>query len=158
VRLQLTLEQFNELNTELPESITICYEDNSKYYIETNDSQLIYSELSIAIDNLYSMTVEQFFESLPVRPDVIKLKQIGEQILDNFLNRNIEDEITSEQVVHTMERTKDIDALLRFGSLETALAELSVFVPDDMSEPFHWVNQQRIDHIINDITNELEAL
>lgn len=158
MRLELTLDQYNEIENELAEGISICYEDNSKYYIETNDSQLIYSELSIAFTSLYSMTVEQFFESLPVRPSVIKLKQIGEQVLDNFLSRNIEDEITSEQVIHTMERTKNVDALLRFGSLETALVELSVFVPDDMSEPFHWINQQRIDHIIDDITNELEAL
>ena len=158
MRLELTQTQYDEIENELPQGISICYQDEYNYYLETNDSVLIYDELSIAINNLYSMTVEQFFESLPERPNVIKLKQIGEKVLDNFLNRNIEDEITSEQVKHTMERTKDIESLLRLGSLETALIELGLLQPDSMTETQHWITQERINYIIDDITNELEAL
>ncbi len=158
MRLGLTQAQYNEIENELPQGISICYQDKYNYYLETNDSVLIYDELSIAINNLYSMTVEEFFESLPVRPNVVKLKQVGEEVLNNFLNRNIEDEITSEQVKHTIERTKDIESLLRLGSLETALIELGSLQPDRMTETQHWITQERIDDIINDITNELEAL
>lgn len=158
MRLAVTLEQYNEIENELPEGISICYQDNWNYYLETKDSVLIYDELSAAISNLYNITVEEFFASLPARPDVVKLREIGEMVLDNFSNRNIEDGITSDQVKHTLERTKDIESLLRLGSLDTALIELSVLQPDDMSQPFHWVTQARIDTLINDVNINLSEL
>ena len=158
MRLGLTFDQYTEIQNKLPNYHSVCFEIDGLFYIETKDAYAIKEDLEDIIFILYEKTLEEFLNSLPRKPDPSKLREIGQEVLDNFLYRNIEENISSEQVRHTLERTKYIESLLRLGSLSTALNELTLLEPDDMTEPYHWINKTRIDEIINDLIISMDNI
>ena len=158
MRLQLTLEQYNEIESELPSGISICFEDDSNYYLETSNSALIYDQLTLAIDSLYNVTVEEFFASLPRKYKMSVLREKGQEISDKFIERNLDDGISDEQSKWVLNKSNDITIYLMVGALGDAAAALYNMTPDDMTEEYHWITQERINKVIEDINTSYQEV
>lgn len=158
MRLQLTLEQYNEIESELPSGISICFEDDSNYYLETSNSALIYDQLTLALDNLYSLTVEEFFASLPRKYKMSILREKGQEISDKFIERNLNDGINDEQSKWVLTKAGDITMYLMVGALGDAAAALHNMPVDDMTEEYHWITQERKNKVIEDINTAYQEV
>ena len=151
MRLSLTLEQYNEIENELPEGLSAGFRDGYNYYLETRSIALIHDELALALDSLYSVTMEEFFESLPRKYKMSILREKGQEISDKFIERNLEDGINDEQSRWVLTKSSDVTLYLMVGALGDAAATLYNMPVDDMTEDYHWITQERIDKVIEDI-------
>lgn len=151
MRLKLTLEQYNEIENELPEGLSVGFRDGYNYYLETRSIALIHDELALALDSLYSVTMEEFFESLPRKYKMSILREKGQEISDKFIERNLEDGINDEQSRWVLNKSGDVTLYLMVGALGDAAAALYSMSVDDMTEDYHWITQERIDKVIEDI-------
>ncbi len=158
MKLQLNLEQYNEIEEELPSGISICFQDNSNYYLETRSVALIYDQLTLAIDNLYSVTVEEFFASLPRKYEMSILREKGQEISDKFIERNLDEGINDEQSKWVLNKSNDITMYLMVGALGDAASALNNMTADDMTEDYHWITQERIDKVIEDINTAYQEV
>jgi hypothetical protein len=158
MRLELTLEQYNEIEKELPLGISICFQDNFNYYLDTNSSELIYDKLELALDSLYSMTVEEFFASLPRKYKMAALREKGQEISDKFIERNLDDGISDEQSRWVLSKASTVTMYLLVGALGDAVAALHEMPLDDMTEEYHWITQERIQKVIEDINTAYQEV
>jgi len=151
MKLQLNVVQFMEIEGALPENYSLCYEVEGIYLLNTDDAYSIKPVIELVIFDLYNQTLEEFFSSLPRKYDIAVLREEGQRISDRFLERNTMDGITSEQSAWVLEKAGPISILLLVGALAKAKELLLSMTPDDMTEDFHWITQERINLIIEDI-------
>lgn len=109
----------------------------------------------------------------PASPDVLlvgiqRRRAYCEDLIERLKKKNITEGINPIQAVwmhHKMralpvsymgqEMVIDILNLVISGDVEVAVIALTHAEPDDMSEPFHWFSQARIDWIVADMKNFL---
>jgi hypothetical protein len=150
--LRLTLEQYTDIKNQLPKGICVGYQENDEYLLNTNDVHYIYEILSPSIEDLYSKTIENFYTTLPRKYSASQLRIEGQGISDKFIQRNIDEGINDEQSVWLLSRASQVSMFLMVGAIGDAAATLQAMEPDDMTESFHWITQDRINNILQDIT------
>ncbi len=156
MKLGLTLVQFMEIEEALPVNYSLCQAEGDDYFLMTADAYIIKPVIETVILNLYNQTLEDFFDSLPRKYVISVLREEGEIICDRFLERNRDDGITNEQSSWVLGRAGPITTLLRVGALKNAKQMLMALTPDDMTQSFHWITQERIDLIIEEIDLALQ--
>jgi hypothetical protein len=111
------------------------------------------------------------FVSSIVSKTVSQNKQFADNLMERLKNKNILDGLSSiDQAAWVHHRLRkmdytmsdgqtvvqlDIMNLVVSGDVETAAMALSQMQPDDMSEPHHWLNTERINWIRNEIHSYL---
>ena len=151
MKLELTIVQFMEIQNALPQNYSLCYEVEGIYLLNTDDAYGIKPVIELIIFDLYDQTLDEFFASLPRKYDISILREEGQRISDRFLERNTLDGITSLQSAWVLEKAGPISILLLVGALAKARELLLSMSPDEMTEDFHWITQERINLIIEDI-------
>jgi len=151
MRLGISFTQYNEINNELPDNYQLGYELSGEYFIETVASYRISEVLTPIIQNLYNQSMEDFLNSLDRKPDRGLLRESGAEISEKFIQRNADDNINASQSAWVLHRAGAITMFLVVGALVDAKNMLLALTPDDMSEPYHWITQERIDLVLADI-------
>jgi len=151
MRLGISFTQYNEINNELPDNYQLGYELSGEYFIETVASYRISEVLTPIIQNLYNQSMEDFLNSLDRKPDRGLLREAGAGISEKFIQRNADDNINDSQSACVLHRAGSITMFLVVGALVDAKNMLLALTPDDMSEPYHWITQERIDLVLADI-------
>jgi hypothetical protein len=151
MRLGISFTQYNEINNELPDNYKLGYELAGEHFIETVSSYRISEVLTPIIQNLYNQSMEDFLNSLERKPDRGLLRESGAVISERFIQRNSADNINSSQSAWVLHKAGAITMFLVVGALVDAKNMLLALTPDDMSEPYHWITQERIDMVLADI-------
>ena len=76
-------------------------------------------------------------------------QSIGSEVLKRCMKRNMAAGINAFQMEHLVERLGKIHVLLSMGALKDSITLLSVMEPDDITETYHWVTQDRVNEIIS---------
>ena len=158
MRLGISFTQYVEINNELPDNYKLGYELAGEYFIETISAYKISEKLEPIIVSLYSQTLEEFLLLLDRKPDRELLREAGVKVSQRFMQRNSDDNIESSQSAWVLHRCNIITIYLVIGALVDAKDILLDLVPDDMSEPYHWITQERINKIIEDINTAYQEL
>lgn len=95
-------------------------------------------------------------------------KEYSEKLLDRFKSRNLSDGINALQALWLHHRVRalsinvaglpmiiDLLNMAISGDVEMACITLQYTTPDDMSMPYHWLNQERLNFLINDMKSFL---
>ena len=158
MRLGISFTQYVEINNELPDNYKLGYELAGEYFIETISAYKISEKLEPIIASLYNQTLEEFLILLDRKPDRELLKEAGEEVSQRFMQRNSDDNIDSSQSAWVLHRCNIITMYLVIGALVDAKDILLDLVPDDMSEPYHWITQERINKVIEDINTAYQEV
>lgn len=96
----------------------------------------------------------------------------GKRVLIRFKLKNLSEGINWPQAVWLHSRVKDWDVnvngvgvfkvdlynVLNSGDLESAVYMILSGVPDDMTQPYHWVTLDRMQWVAEEIQKELQAI
>lgn len=95
---------------------------------------------------------DQLMQALKEKNLIEGLSSIDQAAWVHHKLRKVDYTLSDEETVVQI----DVLNLVISGDIETADQVLSQIVPDDMSEPYHWLSQERINWIRNQIRGFLE--
>lgn len=94
--------------------------------------------------------------------------QFANELFMQFKQKNIDEGINGSQAIWLHHRTRamnitafginytlDIINMAASGDIETACLSLMYSTPDDMTEPQHWLTQDRIDFLVSSMKTHL---
>ena len=100
--------------------------------------------------------------------DTISNKEFAQNLLIDFRQMNLDDGINAQQALWLHHRSRALDVVVggqpmvvdvlnmaMVGDIEAAFVALSSCIPDDMSQPYHWFNQSKIDWLKNKIAEQM---
>lgn len=122
-----------------------------------------------ALDAVIAAHVPDYTQ-IYIHTTVKENKEFADRLMQKIKEKNISDGLASIDqaawVHHRMRKVPyqlsvlvfvdlDILNLVVAGDIETAEFALSQMTPDNMTQPYHWLNQERIDWIRNEIRTYL---
>ena len=158
MRLGISFTQYVEINNQLPDNYKLGYELAGEYFFETISAYKISEKLEPITASLYNQTLEEFLSSLDRKPDRGMLREAGAEISERFIQRNSDDNINASQSGWVLHKAGAITMFLVVGALVDAKSMLLALTPDDMSEPYHWITQERIDLVLADIDEAYNSI
>jgi len=164
----LTEQQHNEIAAVMPKYLQFSYACESGHYIHNSKMADNWNfQINNMFIDLYGFGYQSFLDSIATPPTDAEYfagaisnvyQPIGLRVVNKFMGRNKADGITHEQSNHTLIVGQAALNYLSTGALSDALKALDGINPDDMTEDYHWVTQEKIDLIKLDIYTELSKL
>lgn len=105
-------------------------------------------------------------ESLKIT--IVQRKSYAEDLIERFKFKNVSEGINALQAMYmhhkmralsvtfySVPMTLDLMNMVVSGDIEVACLSLMSCTPDDMSQPFHWLNEDRINWLVTDMKSYL---
>lgn len=116
-----------------------------------------------------SLKIDDYLSNASYRADNESSKEFGTRLMNAFKQKNLSEGINAGQALWLHSRLRalqvncpgvepcqvDILNMALSGDLEAGALALMFCVPDDMSQPYHWFSQERIDWILAQLKTQL---
>jgi len=163
-------QENNLIQAELPQGFTFSFVRKDGRYVHT--TELLNKWPSVDMDSICNSLFQKSYTDFlaekytammsdPIyKAELIRdiYAPIGQQVVSWFMGRNSVDGINNAQSKHVVQKAGEITTFLNSGAIPDALAALATLTPDDMTESYHWLSQERIDLVLNDINTLLGEL
>ncbi len=166
MKVYISDEEVLEIQAKLPPYYVFSYVNN-KTGLNTHISDMVDAwdiDLDVIFNDLYNKTYQEFIDEkwneTQTNPHYVSCliekvyKPIGHEVIDRFMGRNNIEGITLEQSEHVLDVAHPVLDFLMVGSIQNAIMEVNKLPIDDMTQPHHWITQERVDLLLADI-NEL---